>query len=530
MTATARSAASPARRRKRFLVQKPQGQVTERVQRVGPEHFGIVSVDCAKERSKYMFADFYGRVLIPPTPLPHNRGDLQAALDQIRQAVTAHDIRDLIAAIERTGEYHRPVQRAIRRCGWEARLVHSFTSKQFRLAANPGDKTDDHDLAGIHRAAVNGFGLLEPELPADYQRLQLLVRHRRDLVRKMTRLCNQLREVLHAIMPGYAACFSNLWHNRLALLLARQTGSAAAVRAAGWPGLLQLVKEHAPKQRPPQRCAATLTKILAWAEQAPEGHPQSECLRSILVSLDDDRQQKTQEIQAVERACANLLTRLPYVLLLCIPGINVVLAAELAGELGPMCNYPTANNITGRAGLVPSRYQSDRVDCADGPLRRSANRRIRGILMLAADTLVCCNQYFHARADLWRHAGKDARWIRVKVAKQLSRIAFAMVASQRLFPHPCCQQRHYILDKLLAFQRVTDTPLSQVMQDLDQATLQLPRAAKAAEAEPLRQRLLKAQKSRSNAPQLLGDILPIVLARLGVDGLQSEGREDRDPS
>jgi len=530
MTATTRSRRSPARRNKRFLVQKPHGQVTDRVQRVGPERFGILSVDCAKERSKFMLADFYGSVLVPPTPLPHNRGDLQAALERVRQAADAHGIRDLVAAIEQTGEYHRPVQRAIRACGWEARLVHPFTSKQFRLPANPGDKTDDNDLAGIHRAAVNGFGLLEPELPADYQRLQLLVRHRRDLVRKQTRVCNQLREVLHAIMPGYAACFSDLWENRLALLIARHTGSARAVRAAGVLGLHEIVRRHAPKDHPPQRCAATLTKIVAWAEQAPEGHPLSDCLRSILVSLDDDRQRKTQEIQAIERAYPNLLTRTPYVLLLCIPGINVVLAAELAGELGPMWLYPTANHITGRAGLVPSRYQSDLVDRADGPLRRSGNRRIRGILMLTADTLVCCNQYFRARADLWRQADKDARWIRVKVAKQFSRLAFAIVGGQRLFPHVCCQPRHYILDKLLAFHRGNDTPMSQVMQDLDQATQQLPRAAKSAEAEPLRQRLLKIQKSRSNKPQLLGDIIPIVLARLGVSGLQSEAREDRDPS
>lgn len=506
MTATVRSKTAktpPARRKRRFLIQKPQGQINERVRRVGPERFGIVSVDCAKERCKFMLADFFGCVLIPPTEVTLQRGGLQAATDQIRQALADHDIRDLIVAIERTGEYHRPVQRAMRRCGWETRLVHPFTSKQFRLPADPDNKTDDNDLAAIHRAAVNGFGLLEPELPPVYQELQLLVRHRRDLVRKTTRVCNQVREILHALMPGFAACFNHLWNHRVALLIARHTGSAAAVRAAGVLGLAQLIKQHAPQQR---YCAATLTKIVAWAEQATDGHPQTDCLRLILATLDDDRQRKTQEIQGLERVCAHLLARTPYVLLLVIPGINVVLASELAGELGPMCNYATANNITGRAGLVPARYQSDRVDCADGPLRRNGNRRLRGILMLTADTLVSCNHYFQARADLWRRAGKV------------------------LFPHPCCQQRHYILDKLLAFHRAIDTPMSQVMQDLDQATLQLPRAARAAEAEPLRQRLSDANKSRGKGPQLLADILPIVLARLTGNVLQSETREDRDPS
>jgi hypothetical protein len=54
--------------------------------------------------------------------------------------------------------------------------------------------------------AVNGFGLLELPWPADYQQLQLLIRHRRDLVGKTTTLSNQIRERLHAAMPGYAEC------------------------------------------------------------------------------------------------------------------------------------------------------------------------------------------------------------------------------------------------------------------------------------------------------------------------------------
>src|SRR5271165_4977020 len=52
---------------------KPSGSLHPRVQKVGPEHFGIVAVDCAKARSKWMLADFYGRILIPPTVVEHNK-------------------------------------------------------------------------------------------------------------------------------------------------------------------------------------------------------------------------------------------------------------------------------------------------------------------------------------------------------------------------------------------------------------------------------------------------------------------------
>ena len=49
------------RRRLRVVpVHKPSGEVAARVQAVGPEHFGILSIDGAKTRSVMMLCDFYG--------------------------------------------------------------------------------------------------------------------------------------------------------------------------------------------------------------------------------------------------------------------------------------------------------------------------------------------------------------------------------------------------------------------------------------------------------------------------------------
>lgn len=511
---------SRGRRHSKFLVQKPTGQVTQRVQAVGPQHFGVLCIDVAKLRSKWMLADFYGTVRCPPQVVPHTRGHLQAMLDQVRQAAAQHRLRDLIVAIERTGEYHRLVQRACRQAGYDTRLVHPLISKQFRQVADPGIKTDDTDLGGIFRAAINGFGLIEPILPEDYQQLQLLIRHRRDLVHKMSKLCCQIRELLHAMLPGYASCFSDLWGSQLALPLARLAGSAERLRGQG---LLQLIVQHQLKVR-----RDSIAKILAWAESAPAAHPQHELLGQILGGLDDDRRGKIQQITGLERRSASYLTRTPYVLLLAIPGINVVSAADLAGEAGPIHFYTHANAITGRAGLVPTRYQSDQVDRPDGPLRRRANRRLRCALMQAADNLVACNHHFQAKALLWQRQGRDPRWLRVKIAKNFSRLLFAIIAGRQLFPHACLQPRHYILHKLTEFHREHDTPMSQMLADLDAATLQLPRSSYRVEAAPLRERLKEVQHRKG--PQPLADILPLVLARLGNKSVQSNASEGPGPS
>ena len=69
----------------------------------------------------------------------------------------------MIVVVERTGNYHVAAQRAFARAGLETRVLHPFATKQYRMPADPGNKTDHTGLFAQHRAALAGFGLKEPE-------------------------------------------------------------------------------------------------------------------------------------------------------------------------------------------------------------------------------------------------------------------------------------------------------------------------------------------------------------------------------
>jgi transposase len=517
---------SPKRSRKQRpqVLQKPHGVIHPRVQQVGPEHFGIVCVDCAKARSKWMLCDFYGNVLVPPTPVAHNRPELQATLQRIRQAVAQHDLRDLLVAIERTGRYHHLIRDAFREAPYEVRIVHPYTTRQFRQPSDPYNKTDDTDLAALHRATVNGFALSEPSWDDSWKTLQLRTRQRRDLVQKASLLCCQIREHLEACLPGYAALFDPFWQSPVALTLARHFAAPPAFVQAGLDGLQQVLRQAGVRHQ-----RRTLLGILDWAQTAAAAEQTAAVHHTIALALDDDRQRKTQEIQALERDLAGRLARTPYVLLLSFPGIHIVTAAELAGEMGPIQFYASGRTITGRAGLYPSRYQSDAVDQANGPLVRRANRRLRAILMLIADNLVTCNQHFRALAATWRAAGKDPRHARVKIAARFCRIAFQIVAGGQLCRHPAMQQRSSVLQKLLAFHADQGTPHEQALADLEAAIAQLPKSHYAAEAQPLQEELARIVQGLKRGPQRIGDIVPIVLARLGLRVVQSEVSGESEP-
>jgi len=542
MAITSRRAARRSRRP--TSVAKPSGSIHPRVQKVGPEHFGIVAVDCAKARSKWMLTDFYGNILIGPIVVEHTRRGLDDFTARIRRARTDHDLRDTIVVIERTGNYHLPVKRAAVAAGLEARIVHPLASRQFRLPADPGNKTDDTDLAAIQRAAVNGFGLIEPPIDETHARLRLLARHRRDLVRKNADVRNQIHVELDALFPGLSAAVGGIFDHEAALVIARGTGSAQEIRARGADGLAALLDaERVPYRRP------TLQRILAWAERAHEASECPDVHRRIFTHLDDERRARLGSIRALEGELAALLVRTPYALLLSFPGINVVTAAEFAGEMGPIANSPRDNAITGRAGIYPARYQSDEVDHT-GPLVGRANRALRYVILLIAENLLKCNEYFHGLGEAWRAAGAGYRAVVVRAAKRFCRIAYQMVAGRQVFRHPSCRERHYILEKLSIFYSEHETPLDQVLRDLHEAVNWLPAREYAAEAERLRAGLPPAPRSaapaaaarphpaapppkpvgRPRGPRPLSAILPELLLRLGVTMVESSASGEADPT
>ena len=244
-------------------LQKPNGVISPRVQKVGGEHFAIVCVDPAKHRSAWMMADYFGNVLIEPQVLQHVGAGFKLAVEQIHQVQQKHDIQDLIVVVERTGNYYLPAKRAFAGAGFETRIVNPFATKQYRMPANPGNKTDETDLFAQHRAAVAGFGLCEFELESPYRELQLRARHRRNLVQQAAALACQIREHLHLGMPGYANLFDRLFESPTPLAIAAACDSPAKLVELGALGL----SRHLRKKKIPHR-SPSIEKVLAWAAQA----------------------------------------------------------------------------------------------------------------------------------------------------------------------------------------------------------------------------------------------------------------------
>lgn len=493
--------------KKRFIG-KPTGQIQQRVQEAGPEHFGIVAVDCAKRRSKWMLCNFYGKVLVEPTSVDHNAGALQAMTQTISDACQAEGLTDSIVAVEMTGIYHKPVQRAFRKAKFDTRIVHPFASNHYRRPLHPDEKTDDNDLEAIFHAAIKGYGLATLPVGEVYQSLQTVSRHRHNLVKQRSRLMVQIRRLLHQTMPGFADLWEDdkLFHHSIALPVALKFSSADAIHKAGVDGIAAHLRKT--KVRFQTR---TIERTVAWAGTAAEPSELAPMHTRQWQQLNEVRQLFSQQIEIAEQEMAGFLVKTPYILLLSVTGINVVSAARLAGEAGPIEHYASAAAINGRAGLYPSRYQSDEVDHADGTLVRQCNRKLRGAAMLVAENLIKCHAWYRGLSALWKQQKVDPRDRRCRIANRAMRMVYQLVGGRQVWRgHGVdCE---YMLAKLQEFHRVHKTPVEQSVRDMNEAFVWLPKSAHAAEAKPLEKVAAKKQRG----PQRIGDLLLPLLIRLGV--------------
>jgi len=189
-----------------------------------------------KDKSRWMFCDFYGRVLLESADLIHSRGHFQMAIVQLRDAIERYEIRDLVVAVEQTGSYHRAVKRAFAQAGFETRIVHPFATKQTASAGCPGQQDRRHGSGGDpsrddDRFRPSGAAARSAFRPAP------------SVDPASSRSGRETRgppvpdpRALGSHLPGFADVF-DLWNSPAALAVARHYASPAAVEerdARGW--------------------------------------------------------------------------------------------------------------------------------------------------------------------------------------------------------------------------------------------------------------------------------------------------------
>jgi transposase len=314
-----------------------------------------------------------------------------------------------VVAMESTGVYWKPVWNVLEEeLGADCKLM-LVNARHFKQV--PGRKTDQKDAEWLAELLQHGLMRASFVPPPETRQLRDLTRSRASLMEDHTAVANRLQKLLEEANIKLSSVASNVLGvsgRRMLQELAKGNRNAAELADLA----LQRLREKIPQLR-----------------EALEGRMsahQQQMLSDYLKQLEFLEQQVEQLDGRTEEHLKATGQMVDIELLDTIPGVNLVVAAEILAEVGTdMKQYPTADHVSSWAGMCPGNHisagkrYSGRTNKGNVWLRR-------GLCQAAWAASKSKNTYLAVQYQRWRVRRGKKRAI-VALGHQMLVIAYTML-------------------------------------------------------------------------------------------------------
>lgn len=255
--------------------------------------------------------------------------------------------------------------------------------------------------------------------------IRLLVGRRRDLVAAQTQRISRLRDLLVSIFPGLEASFDLTTKGPLHLLTKFVT--PAELRIAGRKRVLRHLLGASGL---PNRDAIADKAMAAAAEQAISVPGETMTARLIRELATEALASRTRLIE-LDREMEVMLARHPDAALIrSLPGMGVVLTAELIAEAGTLTRFRSADALAAAAGVAPVLRQSGKMRF----LRRPTGGN-RGLKRVFYQSAFCSLAHPDSKAfyDRKRREGKHHHQAVIALARRRINVLWAVLHTRKPF-------------------------------------------------------------------------------------------------
>lgn len=255
--------------------------------------------------------------------------------------------------------------------------------------------------------------------------IRLLVGRRRDLVAAQTQRISRLRDLLVSIFPGLEASFDLTTKGPLHLLTKFVT--PAELRIAGRKRVLRHLLGASGL---PNRDAIADKAMPAAAEQAISVPGETMTARLIRELATEALASRTRLIE-LDREMEVMLARHPDAALIrSLPGMGVVLTAELIAEAGTLTRFRSADALAAAAGVAPVLRQSGKMRF----LRRPTGGN-RGLKRVFYQSAFCSLAHPDSKAfyDRKRREGKHHHQAVIALARRRINVLWAVLHTRKPF-------------------------------------------------------------------------------------------------
>jgi len=288
---------------------------------------------------------------------------------------------------------------------------------------NKSDPRDARTIADQVRTRSD-LRTIEPATELDLE-IRLLVRRRRDLVDAQTQRLSRMHDLLVGIFPGLEACLDLRTKGPLHLLTRYVT--PAELRAVGQKRL----GRHLRAAGGVPNVEALVDRALAAAAEQTIAVPAERMTARLIRELAMEALASRARLIELDGELEALLERHPDAALIrSLPGMGVVLTAELIAEAGNLSRFRSADALASAAGMAPVLRQSGKTRF----LRRAAggNKSLKRIFYQSA---FCSLSHDDSRTfyDRKRREGKRHHQAVIALARRRVNVLWAVVQSRTPF-------------------------------------------------------------------------------------------------
>ena len=418
-----------------------RSQFAKELRAIPLEKVLIVPIDAAKVLQKSMILTYFGEVIEAPFAFMVNQTGMRLFLEKIEQAKQAHQAEKVFIGIEATGHYYEDIVRILTDHGYSVHIINPASTHEERKQHLTYTKTDDIDLYLIAEVLIGNKATNAKLTTGAYKQLQVLTRARRSEVNKRSRIKVEMRALHDHIWREYQGfsvlengkvktkkIFSDFW-GKASLHLLAHFPHASQLLELGEQGLRQLSKEHNLKFR-----QTTIDKLLFAASES-VSKPLTD-LSSELFLLKQklkDYEWHTQTIRDYEAEIERIFIQTDGVLLLTVPGIGLITAAEIYSEMGDLSHYSNAGQLIKKAGTNPTIKQSGASQGYYGRISKQGNAHLRSAVYNAGRSLCVHNERLKPFSNRLKEKGKKTGQIYIAMGNKFLRIAFSMLQKQTPF-------------------------------------------------------------------------------------------------
>jgi transposase len=255
--------------------------------------------------------------------------------------------------------------------------------------------------------------------------LRLLASHRRDLVQEQTRRISRLREILLGVFPGLEATLDLT--NMGALLALTKVARPVSARKLGKAPLARWLKSQGVR-----KADALAESIVSVAQAQRHELPAAEVRATLVAEIASEIVRSKEHLAALEVRLEELVAANPKgEIIRTLPGMGVVLTAELLAEIGDLTRLGSADQLAAAAGLAPVLRASGAI--AYQRRARRSNKALKQVFYRSAFCALSSHKTSKAFYQRKREEGKHHHQAVLALARRRVNVLWAMLRDGQIY-------------------------------------------------------------------------------------------------